>query len=214
MRDGRWPFVPAALAATLLSAAAFAGEEALKLFGKVKTVEKDGSAFDLQDKRGTFRVILAEDANIVALKPVRLETCAPDSTVHVLGQKQEPVPDPQSGHTLPAQIIQIVAIVAADGFKPPPIPEEFAARKLEWMTGRLKKTRSAYALDGIDMQVGRDRTAVAISASSRDAIAKGKLVFVEGAREGGAKARQVRATRAAILAPEIPLAQYRVVLGL
>jgi hypothetical protein len=203
------------LAVVVVGALALAGDaqEATRTLGKVKSVEKDGSGFELTEKRGTVKVTLGAGAAVIVHKAVALGECEDGADLHVLARKQESTRDPQSGATLPEQIVQIIAIVVGKSFTPPDIPADLATKKVGWISGQLRKTEKELALDRTKMTVGRDRPSVALENGDAAAIAKGKIVRVEGTREGSGKTAEIKATRVTVLSPQIPAADYRAILG-
>lgn len=198
--------------AALASAAALA-DEAARLFGKVKKVETGGGAFSLEERGATLAVTVADDAELVVVKTASLADCAKGTQLHVLGKKQPATRDPKSGATLPATIIQIVTIVAGEKFAPPPIPKDVQEKGCEWIAGPFETRGKVMGIGTEHMQVGHDRAVILIAAGKKDAIAKGAQVLVDGTR-ADAKAKEVRATKVTIVAPTVPEAERRVVLGI
>lgn len=206
-----------ALAVTLALAAgaAFGGERPARLLGKVKAVDADGSALDLVAKGATYRVPLA-GAAVEVHRAVTFKDLAASggagATMYVLGRHQPPARDPNSGSTLPAQIVQVVAVVVSESFKPPEVPPDLAERKLEWISGRAEIGANDVRLNDVNVQVGLERKAVVIAAATKDDIgkAKGKTGFVEGERDR----KTIKAARFALIAPGLSAAEYRAILGL
>jgi len=207
-------FAVAAAVAVILVPAAGA-DEAAKLVGSVKSVADDGSTFELKARPGTFQVSTGS-AKLLAGRAIKLRDLADGMQVHILGKKQEPVRDPNTGRELPGQIVNVHAIVVdmGSGYAPPPLTREQEGHKLEWITGELnQEAKVVYSLHGRNVQIGNERPILELSKGQPAQIAKGKAVYVEGAPGGDAKARTLAATRVVVLAPEIGLGEYQAIFG-
>lgn len=190
-------------------------EEVAKLVGSVKSVGDDGSTFELKARPGTFAVSTGS-ATVLVGRAIKLKDLADGLQVHVLGKKQEPVRDPNTGRDLPGQIVNVRAIVIdmGSGYKPPPLTPEQEGHKLEWITGELnQEAKVVYSLHGRNVQIGPERPILELGKGQPAQIAKGKAVYIEGAPGGEAKARTLAATLVVILAPEVGLAEYQAIFG-
>jgi hypothetical protein len=199
--------------ALLLLAGALAalGDEPVRLFGKVKKAEAD--AFVLDDKGGPYNVALADDAEVLLCKAAILADLKPGTQLHVLGKQQPSARDPKSGATLPAAIVQIAAIVAAEKFEPPPVPKDLAERGCAWIDGPFQSKGKVVACGEQHIQVGHDRVVLVIAAGKKADVIAGKPAMVEGTR-AEPKSKDVQAKRVAIVDPNAPPADRKIALGL
>jgi len=190
--------------------------EDVRLLGKVKKAEAGGASFEITAKGGPYAVVLADGARVVRRLAIAFGEVKEGTTLHILGKKNGDSRDPQTNELRPAHLYQVTAIVAGDGFSPPPLPADIAARGVTWITGRLSP-RVGYkqpALNGEYLiPAGRDTRAAVVEAAAPDAIVKGKALRVEGTLEPGSKPKRIRATTVILVAPELPADAFRAVIG-
>jgi len=178
----------------------------VRLAGKVKSAAADGASFELAASGATIKVDLA--AVEVALAKARpIKDCGSE-TIYVLGHKHD------ASRRQKAFIQAATAIVAGGPFAPGPIPHDLAGQKLEWTSGALTFEKGMPHVGGYEVHVAPDRLVLVLGKAPKNALASGRLVFVEGAETGEKKDRAIAAKRVIVLAPEIPQAEYHAALGL
>src|SRR5688500_3572412 len=118
----RHPVLAAAaaiFAGFVLSAQAEEEPLALRVLGKVKSIDDDAKALDLEAKGGPFRVELPPDARgVTELKPVPV-TGLEGTRTHVLGREISGGRQPGGG-TVPPSIGNVITIVVGE-FTPPAV---------------------------------------------------------------------------------------------
>jgi hypothetical protein len=205
--------VAAIFAGFVLAAHAEEEPPALRALGKVKSIDDDGKALDLEAKGGPFRVDLPAQGGVSQLKlgPV---TGLEGSRTHVLGKEISGGRQPGGGN-VPPSIGNIITIVVGE-FTPPPLRADLTAKKIAWLSGFLTIQGNQLRLDAKVINTGVDRPIVQLVPADRSRIAKGLLLHVDGRVEGDPKAkpRRLRATAVTIVDPKIPEAELREILGL
>jgi hypothetical protein len=198
-----------AAGAILVAVAVRAAEsEPLRIMGKVKSVASDGRAFDLVDARGALAVELEPKAEVTLHRATPIGGCAPGATIYVLGVKRE------AGRRQKAFVQDVQAIVVGDGFSPPALPSGLAEKKLEWVKGKLALEGGRPRVGAYELHAPADRLVLRVSAAPKDALAPGRLVFVEGTPRGEPGPRAAAARKVALLDPQIPEAELHAALGL
>jgi hypothetical protein len=204
----------AALAAALLAATlgglALADEPA-RAFGKLRNADPASGSLEISTRQGLMKIMVGEAAIFVA-KAVPPAEC-PVATVHVLGRVQPETRDPNSGQTLPEQIVNVVAIVAAERFDPPPLAAELAAKKLQWISGPIHAEGSQVEVAGKGVQMGKDRKILAIVPGTKQDLAKGRIVIVDGTRPSPTS-KQMALEKVTIVMPDAPGQDVKVAFGL
>jgi hypothetical protein len=195
----------------LLAAAVAAGERT-SVFGKVKSVAKDGSSFELTTKGGAVHVDVAKSTTFLEHKGVPIGQVDGGEPIHVLARVQPGGFDPSTNSRIPPAIMQIQAIVVGKDFKPGALDKDEADQRLEWMSGALQKGSNEYILNGTHMNVGPDRIVIVVSGGDPTDVKAGALALVEGAAQG--KAKSIDATRVQVLSPQVPAADYQAAFGL
>jgi hypothetical protein len=197
--------------AAALAAAALAADATPPLFGKIKSVAKDGASFELAEKRGTLKLTVEESTAIVAHRYVVAKDCS-GGAAHVLGKKQPPQVNPQTGARSGPSIAPVFVVVVGDFQPPAPIPPDLAEQKLEWISGHLQ-VGVQLALDGTHLGCGTDRKVIVVEAADKAALAKAKNrpALVE-ATLTDPKAKEGAAQRVTLLAPDCPAAELRAIL--
>ncbi|HVY62596.1 MAG TPA: hypothetical protein VHF22_13130 [Planctomycetota bacterium] len=184
------------------------------LLGKIKGPMKDG-VFDVQEKRGVFHVSVAEETPITSYKYVQLkEIGGGGGDAEVLGVRVAGGRAP-SGSSIPESINSIVTIVFGD-FKPPPVPPDLAQKKYVWIGGHVTTRYNYPELGAARLGCGVDRMAIVIEKGVPADIAKDRFACVEteAPLDPKSKSRAVKAKKVAAIAPDVPAAELRVVLGL
>lgn len=198
-----------AFAATAIAADA---DPPARFLGKVKAIDADGAAFDLEEKEKApaIRVSLGAVIEVLAHKAVKLKEVE-GGNIYVLGRW---IPGRMKVKPRIADVAAIV--VSTDAFGPPLVPKALAeGKKLQWISGALVRgangavTVQAAALEG----VGPDRRVTAVDRVGRDAIAAGKTVFIELPPGADAKAKELKPERVSVLATEVPMAEAKLIVG-
>ena len=188
--------------------------DAVRIAGKVKDVAKDGASFAVQDKAGLWEVAIDDEkTEIVVHKATPLRDCPSVETAVLARRDEGSGPSSAAPQGTPPQIVNVLAVVVGEGFKTPDVTPDQRAKGLTWIRGTLKhyEKTGGSALDGTSLQWGPDRPAIELTRGEKSAIAKGKLVLVEGTSDAKLKAA---ATRVSVLSPGIPAAEYKLAFGL
>jgi hypothetical protein len=166
----------------------FAAESA-QILGKVKKVES-AEQFQLKAARGgkTYTVTSNADAVKARLVKASFKDVSAGLTLYVLGRRQEPIRDPNSQLTQPAQIVQIQTVIVVDDPALLPAPKASAqqtANRLEWITGKLTETGAGFAIDEggskTDLQWGAGRPVLHVAKPDGAELKKGSLLLCSGA---------------------------------
>lgn len=202
----------------LAGAAAAAGAAGLapRLLGKVVRVAEGAASFELRTRAGTFEVEVAGSAPVAVHRAVPLRDLPDGTLVHILGRKQAPSRDPTTGASTGPLLVNMIAIVAAERFEPPPLPSDLEGKRLEWISGGLSvhPSKAAFSLAGYGLAWGPERPVLRIETAERAVVAKGKTVLVECAAEPDRKAKKAAAKKVDILAPDVPGDVYRAAFGI
>lgn len=209
------------------AAPAVAAGEPLTVTGKIAKAAA-GISFEVQGKRGSFLVTLpavptapsptADDPEpetppdfpIVSFTAQRIDALAAGTHLHVLGRRVDGISD-ETPH-----IHMIEAIIASDSFIQPALTPEQSKKGLSWTEGGAGMIGARPQLDKYELKLARDRLIPVAAAGRRDALAAKRIVVVEGERTTDAKAKGpigLRPTRIAILAPQIPMGEYDILLA-
>jgi hypothetical protein len=193
------------------SAALAAGD--LRFCGKVAKPPDSAGIFEARAKDAIWKVALGDSTAIERHKATPLALCKSGAKIAVLGKRVKAIETADPSKSTPDNISRIAAIVVGEGFEPPPVPPELSAKGIEWISGTLQRAGTkTHMIGNFFLMAGPDRRAIEIEPADRGAIAKGATVLVEG--EGEERAKEARARRVAVLAPEIEAAEYRLAFGL
>ncbi|MHC4831938.1 MAG: hypothetical protein ACYTFT_16550 [Planctomycetota bacterium] len=162
--------------------------ESAQILGKVKKIES-AEQFQLKAARGgkTYTVSSNADAVKARLVKASFKDVSAGLTLYVLGRRQEPIRDPNSQLTQPAQIVQIQTVIVVDDPALLPAPKASAkqkANRLEWITGKLTETGAGFAIDEggakTDLQWGAGRAVLHVAKPDGAELKKGALLLCSG----------------------------------
>ena len=184
----------------------------VKLFGKTKTIAKGGGVFEVRDQaRGTYGVSAAPDTEVIVGKATALKDFKGFSQIHVLGYKT-----PSSKPEL-ALVNEVRALVAADDFKPPPVPADLLKKKIEWHAGALDARDNVFYMGVHKIDAPPERKVAVLTVGKLDALAADKtekLVYVEAVPVGEKKtSKQVNAKKVVICADGVPQGEWKLILA-
>jgi hypothetical protein len=204
----------AAAAAVLAVAAACAAGEAAaaRVFGKVK-VEKDG-ALTLQEKKGPLALEVAEDAPVLVFRAKTLPEVEAGPACILAHKEEAHGPNSAAPNGIPAQISQVQLIVSGEGFEPPPVPADLAAKKIAWLKGSLHVvSANDTRLDGTIVSTGGPaRVIVVEKGDAAELRKKGAVAVVEGPVDRAAK--KVDAKKVAVCGPDVQPGEMKLLFGL
>jgi len=180
-----------------------------RLAGKVRAAQPD--RIEVRAKGKTFVVHLAAKDALARAEAVTLAKLADGDPLVILGRRQEPIRDPNTQLTQPAQIVQIqtilvgaaAAVLLPKGQDPaPPSP------KLSWLRGLAKRSVAGVSIkmgsDEINLQWGPSRKLLLLRAAKRSELRKGALVIVVGRLRREGRVRHLDEARVVIVDRRVP----------
>lgn len=199
-----------ALAAALAATAVLAGEPG-RTIGKVK-IEKDG-ALAFEARGGPFQLVVTDATEFVAFESKTLGEGDGGKSAHLLGKKISGGTDTASGSHVPESIGQVSIIVIGDGFEPPPLPADVAAKGTKWLGGTLSHDASGgWNFSGTMVAIGRDARAIVIEKAEAKDAKKGMIALVTGPVDKAAK--KIEAKRVALCGRDIDANDLHLLFGL
>jgi hypothetical protein len=198
-----------ALALALAPVVALAADaDLVKLFGKTKTIAKGGAVFEVRDPRGTYGVSAGEDVAVVLGKATALKDFKGFTQIHILGYKT-----PSSKPEL-ALVNEIRAMVAADEFKPPPVPLDLEKKKIAWHSGAFDSRDGVYHIGSHRIEAPGERKVAVLTVAKLDALSADKLVYVEATPIGEKKtSKQVTAKKIVVCGDGVPAGEWKLILA-
>lgn len=169
------------------------------MVGLVKSTATDGKSFSLKARKGPYLVTWNKKTVWRAHELTTISEISQGTFLHILGNLQAPSQS-SGGGTFPPQVVKIQAIVAGEGFEPPPLTEKDRRSKLEWLTGKLKEGQGELLLG--DAVIGGGRMREVLVEKQLDGTALGSLapkakdqIFVAGhLDDSDRKAKKIAAT--------------------
>jgi hypothetical protein len=212
----RMHFLPLVAAVAFLGAVAAADEPGAlpRILGKITARADDGSSVDFDAKvgdakAGSVKVLLADVVEVVGHRAVALREVQ-GGTLYVLGKW---IPGARRAKPRVAQVT--VVVWSEDGaFYPPPIPKALADKGLQWVSGPPTREGERMTVQAAYLDAPPDRKIIRAEASSKDALAVGRITCVELREPAPAGAKELKPERLYLTAPEIPTAETKLALGM
>lgn len=157
---GKWSgglVVVVLLVAVVLGAEQSFGQEPERVVVKVAKVLEDGR-FVAQWKGRKVEVAPAATCQRLRCERVPMRACASGEPVALVARLMDPVQDPTTMRTLPAEYVNLLALVVGAGFKPPALVRGWIGKRVKWHTGVLNvKAAHLFQVGETTIQIGPDR---------------------------------------------------------
>ena len=165
-------------------------------------------------KKGIIRVDPGHHTRLVTHEVVALGQLEAGVPLWVLGRYQSPQPT-GTGNTMPAQIIQIRAVVTTSNsvFEPPPLTEDAKKAKLSWQRGTLVSYGGTFRLASTNMQIGPKRKVVRVVPGDPEKLKRRARVIVTGSLDAQLDPPFLEASAIILPARGIPADDYVNVVG-
>ena len=181
-----------------------------KVLPRDAEAETPEPVFLMKSRKKTWEVTLDPRGRVYEHRATPLGEVKEGSQLFVLGRYQESTRIPESSHSLPPQIVQIVTLVAAEHFRPPALDPKIKKTKVKWFQGRLQRQGKGFILGGVNMQAGPERVVLVVKERPRDKpYMKNKRISVTGTLVAKARPMKFSASQICLLDPRFPPVQYR-----
>lgn len=199
-----------ALAALAAAALPTSADGPVRLLGKVRSVADDHASFKLRARGGTYEVQPQAGAAFTVFKTQTLGELTGAVQGRILAKASEATTESE------AFLGNVYTIVLGSGFEPPPLPDRIKRMKLQWISATISPSVKGGPIQANHYQllVPSDRPVAVHGTGGMDAITEKAIVLLDGERTGDKRSKTVLATAITVLAPELPMREYEVILGL